>query len=153
MAKKYFLKAIFSLMIFSIAIIATASYFIFSESLSGVSFLILGLAGIGVSSLFRIELRSLYLDLIFGIISSVILVTSAILGGIYGGISGAVIGALAGNTVASGIGAVFEGRMIEKENKIKYNRNPLTITFGKVTGCLIGAGLALIIIWLIKLVF
>ncbi|MCA9488044.1 MAG: hypothetical protein KC516_03735 [Nanoarchaeota archaeon] len=155
MAKRYLVKSITTLIIFSVAVIAAAAYFLFSEALSGVAFLILGLAGLGISSLVKIEMKSIYPDIVFGLIDNGILVFSAVLGGIYGGIAGAVIGGVAGNTITDGIGGIFEGIIVEKQkaDKLKYDRNSFSTMIGKVIGCLIGAGIGLLLIELTRWIF
>jgi len=76
----------------------------------------------------------------------------AIIGGLIAGVAGAIIGGAAGNTITDGLGGLFEGHAAERlrGKKILEERTALSSTLGKMTGCLFGAGIGLIIVWLIK---
>ena len=149
-----FLKALTSFIILSIIVIAVSSYLINKTHLIiGIAFLGLGIINLIFLKIFKIEMKSIYPDLVFGIIDNGVLVFAAILGGYFAGIMGAVIGGVAGNTITDGLGGLFEGRLAEKQRKknIKTHRTTLSTTLGKMAGCLFGAGIGLIIIWLIGL--
>ena len=119
--KGSFIKAFLTYLGFSILIIAVAFYFLFDNRLVGPAFLFLGLFNIALLYLFRIPPKSVYPDMIFGVIDNGILVFGAVLGGIYGGVAGAVIGGAAGNTITDGIGGLFEGHIAENQRKYQID--------------------------------
>jgi hypothetical protein len=152
--KNGFVKAFASFIILSIIVVAVSSYFVFDKKLIGPAFLFLGLINLIFLKFFKIEIKSVYPDIIFGMIDNGVLVFAAVLGGTYAGIAGAIIGGAAGNTITDGIGGLFEGHVAEKMRKRKINdkRTALSTTLGKMTGCLFGAGIGLILVWIISLI-
>ena len=98
---------------------------------------------------------SVYPDIIFGFIDNSVLVVMAVLGGSIAGVAGAVIGGAAGNTITDGLGGLFEGHAAEKlrVRKIIAKRTAISSTLGKMAGCLFGAGVGLILVWAITLVW
>jgi len=70
-------------------------------------------------------------------------------------VAGAIIGGVAGNTITDGVGGIFEGRLAQKLEKadVHAHRTPFSTMMGKVIGCLIGAGIGLIIIAIVDAVF
>ncbi|MEJ2267952.1 MAG: hypothetical protein P8X70_02660 [Nanoarchaeota archaeon] len=149
--KEGFLKAFFSFIGISIAIGGITSYFVFNERLIGFVFLTLGAINLLFLKLFKIELKAVYPDIIFGMIDNGVLVFAAVLGGHFAGVFGAIIGGAAGNTITDGIGGLFEGYIAEHQREVKIDnlRTAMSTMLGKMTGCLLGAGIGLIIIFLI----
>ncbi len=148
-----FFGAITTWIIFSIIVIAVSAYFVFNDVLIGPAFIILGLLSLIVLKFFKIRIKSVYPDIVFGFIDNGVLIFAAVLGGVYAGVAGAIIGGAAGNTLTDGIGGLFEGYVAQKQRKFKINslRTPLSTMLGKISGCLFGAGLGLILVWLIGL--
>jgi len=142
-----------SFIILSVIIIAVSSYFVFDKKLIGPAFLVLGVMNVIFLIFFKIELRSVYPDIIFGFMDNGVLVFAAVMGGNYAGVVGAIIGGAAGNTITDGIGGLFEGHIAEhqREYKIDNLRTAISTSLGKMTGCLFGAGIGLILVWLISL--
>ena len=138
MKKRGFWKAIITLAILSIIIVAVSVYFIFNKPIIGPAFLVLGFLSLGVLKFFKINLKSVYPDVVFGAIDNGFLVFVAILGGMYAGVFGAVIGGAAGNTITDSLGGLFEGKMAEKLRKRKINeeRSAMSTMLGKMVGCL-----------------
>jgi len=149
-----FFGAITTWIIFSIIVIAVSAYFVFNDVLIGPAFIILGLLSLIVLKFFKIRIKSVYPDIVFGFIDNGVLIFAAVLGGVYAGVAGAIIGGAAGNTLTDGIGGLFEGYVAQKQRKFKINslRTPLSTMLGKISGCLFGAGLGLILVWLIGLI-
>ena len=149
-----FVKALVSWIILSIIVIAVSAYFVFDTIFIGPAFLILGFISLLFPLFFKISIRSLYPDMIFGAIDNGILIFAAVLGGLYAGVAGAIIGGAAGNTLTDGLGGLFEGYVAENQRKIKINnlRTSLSTMLGKVSGCLFGAGLGLVLVELIKII-
>jgi len=148
-----FIRAFVSFLFLSIIVIAVASYFVFKNSLIGPAFLILGIISLASLKFFKIKIREFYPDIIFGVIDNGVLVFAAIIGANFAGVPGAVIGGAAGNTITDGIGGLFEGHIAENQRKYKIDnlRTATSTCLGKMAGCLFGAGLGLILIWLIGL--
>ena len=150
--KHGFTKALFSFIGIAIVVVAVSSYFVFNRALVGPAFLVMGLILLAsLKKVFRINIKSIYPDIGFGIIDNVVLVFTAGLGALYAGVFGAIVGGATGDTIADGLGGIFEGQIAENQRKYKINnaRTPLSTMLGKVVGCLLGAGIALMIIWFI----
>ena len=148
--QKRFTQGLISVAILSIIVIAVSSYFVTNNYLIGPIFLALGIINILILKAYKISFKSIYPDFIFGFIDNSILVIAAIIGGAYAGVVGAVIGGAAGNTITDGIGGLFEGHYAQKlkRKKVKIKRDPISASLGKMAGCLFGAGIGLVLVWL-----
>ena len=155
MKKEGFFRALTTLIILSIIIASVSIYFIFNKPIIGPAFLVLGFLSLGVLKFFKINLKSVYPDIVFGAIDNGFLIFVAVLGGIYAGVFGAVIGGAAGNTITDSLGGLFEGKMAERlrKQKIKEERSAMSTMLGKMVGCLFGAGVGLVLVWLIGIIF
>jgi len=155
MKKEGFWRALTTLIILAIIVIGVSVYLIFNKAAIGPAFLVLGFMSLVILDAFKISIKSIYPDIIFGAIDNGVLVFVAVLGGMYAGVFGAVIGGAAGNTITDGLGGLFEGKMAERlrKQKIKEERSAMSTMLGKVIGCLFGAGIGLIIVWLIGIIF
>ena len=153
--KNGFTKALISFFTLSIVIVAVSAYFVLDKKLIGFAFLFLGIMVTIILKIFKIKLKEVYPDIIFGMIDNGVLVFAAILGGFYAGVAGAVVGGVAGNTLTDGIGGLFEGHVAQNQRKYKIDnlRTPLSTMLGKMIGCLYGAGIGLIMVWLISFYF
>ena len=149
-----FLKALGNFLIISIIVIGVSAYFLGNEGVIGFAFIIIGFFSLLLLNIFKIEFKAVYPDIIFGVIDNGVLVLAAVLGGRLGGVLGAIIGGAAGNTVTDGIGGLFEGHIAEhqREFKIDNMRTALSTSLGKMAGCLFGAGIGLVLVWLISLI-
>lgn len=134
----------------------TLSIVVFSVSVFVIhkSNILIGLVLIGLSclcllsiKLFKIKIRSIEPDIVFGMIDNGILVILAIVGSKIAGIAGAIIGGVVGNSITDGIGGIFEGYWAEKlrSKNIQEDRMMLGSSVGKMAGCLLGAGIMLIL--------
>jgi hypothetical protein len=96
---------------------------------------------------FKIKLTQVQPDIFFGIIDNGILAIMAIFGGHFGGVSGAILGGVVGNAITDGIAGIFEGYSAEKLRLqlVSEERTMLKSAVGKMAGCLLGAGVVLII--------
>ena len=143
-------KSLGTYLVISILVVGFSIYFIYDEVLIGPAYLFIALISLGILKIYGISLKAIYPDIIFGIIDNGILIFTAILGGKFAGVAGAVLGGAAGNTLTDGIGGLFEGRMASKlkRDNFEEERNSISTMLGKVIGCLIGAGIGLIIVWL-----
>jgi len=151
--KHKFLKALINFTLFSVVVVAVIFYFVYDNFWIGPVFLGLGFLNLFILKIFKIELKSVYPDILFGIIDNGVLVFTAVGGGLIAGVTGAVIGGAAGNTITDGFGGLFEGYVAEHhKSKINFSRTALSSSFGKSAGCLLGAGVGLILVWLISLI-
>ncbi len=84
-------------------------------------------------------------DLIFGAIDTGLLVIPAIAGAKYYGIIGAIAGGVVGDAITDSIAGFFEGSIARwlREHGIQESRDPISTSLGKMSGCLIGAGLVM----------
>lgn len=151
--KNNFFTAILNVLALCIIILGVSSYFIYHTRLIGL--VIIGLGVLCLLSLlpFRIPLKRIWPDVVFGMIDNGILAIMAIFGGELGGVAGAVIGGVVGNAVTDGIAGIFEGLIAERARAAKINdkRTMLGSAVGKMAGCLLSAGVVLSIASLIKL--
>jgi len=151
--KKEWVKAITSLIIISIVILTITIIFLENRIMFGLFFLILGIVLLLLMKLFRVKIKAVYSDLTFGFIDESLLVIASTIGGLNAGVVGAIVGGVTGNVIADGISGLFEGNMAErmKKHHIKEDRTAFATMLGKITGCLIGAGIILILIWTIRI--
>jgi hypothetical protein len=145
--KNNFISAIINITILCIIIFAVSLYFIYNSQLIGM--VILGLGILCLISLipFKISINTIWADIVFGLIDNGILAILAIFGGEVAGVIGAVIGGVVGNSITDGIAGIFEGYVAEKMRKknVSDQRTMLGSAVGKMAGCLMGAGIVLII--------
>ncbi len=150
--KHSFFAAILNILLLCAVILAVSSYFIYHTHYIGL--VIIGLGVLCLLSLipFHIPLKRLWPDIVFGSIDNGILAVMAIFGGEFGGVAGAVIGGVVGNAVTDGIAGIFEGLIAERARaaKISDKRTMLGSAVGKMSGCLLSAGVVLFIASLIK---
>lgn len=145
-----FWRALSNFIVFSLIIFIVSSYLLKDFFKIGLAFILLGFLSILILKIYKISYKSIYPDILFGAIDNGILVFAAVLGGHFAGITGAIIGGAAGNTITDGIGGLFEGHLAEHQRayQIENRRTALSTSFGKMAGCLFGAGIGLIIVWL-----
>jgi len=99
----------------------------------------LGFIPILIAFIFRINLRKIIPDIIFGLIDNILLIIPAIIGAELFGAAGALAGAVVGNAVSDGIAGIFEGSISEwlKIKGIDSTRTLLGSSLGKMSGCLL----------------
>ena len=137
------------LAILSILIIGILTFFVYHQTWIGIVFILLGFFHLLILRAFKIELQTLWPDLIFGAIDNGFLVLAAILGADFAGIAGAIVGSAAANSITDGFAGLFEGWTAEylRKHRIKEQRSALTSALGKMAGCFFGAGIAFVILW------
>ncbi|MBI5654545.1 hypothetical protein HZC53_02770 [Candidatus Uhrbacteria bacterium] len=140
-----FILSIINILVLCVVIFGVSSYFIYHSQFIG--FVILGLGILCLVSLipFRVSLESVWPDIVFGLIDNGILAVMAIFGGEIGGVIGAVIGGVVGNAITDGIAGIFEGWLAERNHKKSTGdgRTVLGSAVGKMSGCLLSAGVVL----------
>ncbi len=149
-----FIKAITNFLILTIIVIAVASYFVESAEYMGPAILGVGFVSLIMMKFLGINLSTVYPDMIFGAIDNGVLVFTAVLGANFAGVFGAIVGGVAGNTITDGIGGLFEGHIAQNQRKYEIDnlRTPLSTSLGKMSGCLLGAGVILILMWFVGLI-
>lgn len=145
--RKKFLLAIFNILALCFIIGAVSILFVEDGKLIG--FVLIALAFMCLASLipFGVNWKAVQPDIFFGIIDNGILAVLAIFGGHFAGVAGAIIGGVVGNAITDGIAGIFEGHWAEKlrERLIAEERTMLNSAVGKMTGCLLGAGIVMAI--------
>ncbi|MCU0680267.1 MAG: hypothetical protein MUF50_03140 [Planctomycetes bacterium] len=146
MNKKFILSV---LNILTLCIVIGAVSIFFVDNAKWMGFVLIILALLCVISLipFKINLKSILPDIFFGLIDNGILAILAIFGAHFAGVAGAIIGGVVGNAITDGIAGIFEGQMAEKLRSkfIPEERTMLKSAVGKMAGCLLGAGVVLIV--------
>lgn len=150
--KAKLLLSVLNILTLCSVVTAVSAYFAYHSAYLG--FIIVGLGIFCLVSLlpFSITLRTVYPDIVFGVIDNGILAVMAVFGGEFAGVMGAVLGGVVGNAVTDGIAGIFEGLTAERiqNKKNTNNRTILGSAVGKMSGCLLSAGLVLIIASLFK---
>ncbi len=136
--------------IFFILIIIVLGFFIEYKHLIGPVLIILGL--VTITPLWfgkEFHLESSFSDILFGFVDNGIFIIAALIGADLAGILGAIVGGVVGNTISDATGGIFEGEFADwmKKKGIPQERTALQSSIGKLTGCLFGAGIVLLIVW------
>ena len=99
----------------------------------------LGFIPILIAFVFKINLRKILPDIIFGLIDNILLIIPAIIGAELFGAAGALAGAVVGNAVSDGIAGIFEGSISEwlHIRGIDSTRTLIGSSLGKMSGCLL----------------
>jgi hypothetical protein len=140
-------SSIVNILTLCIIIGAVSFYSIDHSEWTGIILILLSVICVVSLLPFKIKLKSLKPDIIFGLIDNGILAVMAIFGGHFAGVAGAVMGGVVGNAITDGIAGIFEGRSAEKlrQQLIPEERTMLKSAVGKMAGCLLGAGIILLI--------
>ena len=145
--RQKFILSILNILTLCVVIAAVSVFFV--NNARWIGFILIILALLCVASLipFKIKLRSIQPDIIFGLIDNGILAIMAIFGGHFAGITGAILGGVIGNAITDGIAGIFEGYHAEKLRSllVPEERTMLKSAVGKMAGCLFGAGVVLAI--------
>ncbi len=150
--EKKFILSVIKVVTLCIIVFAVSAFFIYDIKIIGWIMLALGLMCLGALKLFKIVIKSAWPDIVFGLVDNGTLAVFTVIGGGIAGVAGAIIGGAVGNAITDGIAGTFEGHIAEKlrKNNIPEERTVLGSAIGKMTGCLLGAGIVLIIANLIN---
>lgn len=145
MKKKLF--SVIYILLLCLIVFVVSIFFVEQEQLIGIVLVLLSVLCIIALMPFRISLKAMRPDIFFGIIDNGILAVMAIIGGLFAGVVGAIIGGVVGNAITDGIAGIFEGYAAEdmRSKNIQEERTILKSAVGKMAGCLLGAGVVLII--------
>jgi len=149
MDKGKLMTAILSIIVLTVIILLVSYFFVTQKKIIGPIIILLGIITVLPLFLFKVPIRILKAEIIFGVIDNGILAIFALSGAELFGILGAVVGGLVGNAITDGLAGIFEGYEWQKTKKlnIKDNRTALTVAIGKLSGCLFGGGIVLTIVW------
>lgn len=150
--RKKLILSILNILTLCVTIGAISIYFVDSAKWMGFVLIILGLLCLASLVPFKIKLKSTLPDIFFGVIDNGILAIMAIFGGHIAGVTGAILGGVVGNAITDGIAGIFEGYIAEKlrQESISEERTMLKSAVGKMAGCLLSAGLVLVIAYLLN---
>ncbi|MFA7298121.1 MAG: hypothetical protein WC010_00540 [Candidatus Absconditabacterales bacterium] len=145
--KKRFILSMINILVLCIVIFAVSIFFI--DGSRWVGLVLIGLSLLCIVSLlpFNISPKSIEPDIMFGVIDNGILAIFAIFGAHFAGVTGAILGGVVGNAITDGIAGIFEGHHAERLRlkSIPEERTMLKSAVGKMAGCLLGAGIVLLI--------
>lgn len=146
MNKKFFL-AVLNILTLCVIIGAVSLFLVNDGNWIGLVLILLAILCLISLVPFKISLKSVQPDIFFGIIDNGILAIMAIFGGHFGGVTGAILGGVVGNAITDGIAGIFEGYAAEKLRLqlVSEERTMLKSAVGKMAGCLLGAGVVLVI--------
>ncbi len=99
----------------------------------------LGFVPILIAYIFKISIKKMLPDIIFGLIDNLLLIIPAIIGAQLFGAAGALAGAVVGNAISDSIAGIFEGSISEwlHTKGIDSTRTILGSSLGKMSGCLL----------------
>ncbi len=142
-------KAVVSVFVLSVVVIAVISFVIYKKLLIGPVLIALGLLPWIPLKISGRSIKSTGADIIFGAIDTGLLGIAALIGANFAGILGAIVGGAVGDAITDAIAGLFEGKVAEALRKygIEEARTPLSSSMGKMSGCLIGIGITLTIAW------
>ncbi len=141
--------ALGSLTAISAVVIGVIAYVVYDVRFVGPAMILLGLIPWLPIKLSGRAIRSTGADIVFGAVDTGFLGVAALIGTELGGVLGAVVGGLVGDSITDGFAGIFEGRAAEKLRRlgIEEARTPVSASMGKMSGCLLGAGITLTIAW------
>jgi len=145
--RQKFILSILNILTLCIIIAAVSVYFVNNARWIGIVLIVLAILCVLSLLPFKVKLRSIQPDIVFGLIDNGILAVLAIFGGHFAGVAGAILGGVVGNAITDGIAGIFEGYSAEKLRLqlIPEERTMLKSAVGKMAGCLLGAGVVLVV--------
>jgi hypothetical protein len=145
--KKNLILSIINVIALCIVISAISLFFVHDNQWIGYILIALSILCLLSLAPFKIPIRSVQPDIIFGLIDNGILAILAIFGAHFAGVTGAILGGVVGNALTDGIAGVFEGHWAERlrSKEISEERTLLKSAVGKMAGCLFGAGIVMVI--------
>jgi len=143
------LAALTSSLVVSVVVVAAVALIIGNVLLIGPIVFLLGLVPLLPIKLSGRSIRSTGADMVFGAMDTGFLGVAALIGAEMGGVLGAVVGGLVGDSITDGFAGIFEGQASEylRRHGIEEARTPLSSSMGKMSGCLLGAGVTLTLAW------
>jgi len=151
MNRQGLLAALGSLATVSVVAVAAVSYVLYDVRFIGPVMILLGFIPWIPIRVSGRTIRSTGADIVFGAVDTGFLGVAALIGAELGGVLGAIVGGLVGDSITDGFAGIFEGQASEylRRHGIEEARTPLSSSMGKMSGCLMGAGITLTIAWTI----
>jgi hypothetical protein len=149
MNKEGIVPALTSLIIVSAVVVSVILFVIYQKRLVGPIIVLLGFLPWIPLKIFGRSIKSTGADIIFGAVDTGILAVAALIGASFAGVLGAIVGGAVGDSITDGFAGLFEGKIAEylRRHGIEEARTPLSSSLGKMSGCLLGAGITLTIAW------
>ncbi len=151
MKKESLLFGFLSVLVISLVAVGSLSLTISYKPLIGPTLLFLGLLSMGPLRLGGRSIKSCSADIVFGAIDTSFLGVAALIGASFAGVLGAIVGGVAGDAITDGFAGLWEGKVSQylRKHGIREARTPLSASMGKMSGCFLGVGLLLTIVWTI----
>ena len=145
--RQKFILSVLNIVTLCIVIAAVSVFFVNNARWIGIVLIFLAILCVLSLIPFKIKLKSIQPDIVFGLIDNGVLAILAIFGGYFAGVTGAILGGVVGNAITDGIAGIFEGYSAEKLRiqLVPEERTMLKSAVGKMAGCLFGAGIVLVI--------
>jgi hypothetical protein len=143
--------ALIQLAILSLIIVGVVSTVISEKRYIGPAVFFLGFLPWVPLKLAGRNVHSVGADIIFGGIDTGLMAVGALIGANFAGALGAILGSVVGDSITDGFAGLFEGSVSEylRVRGIDEARTPLSSSMGKMSGCLLGAGITLTVAWTI----
>ena len=145
--RQKFILSVLNIVTLCIVIASVSVFFVNNARWIGIVLIFLAILCVLSLIPFKIKLKSIQPDIVFGLIDNGVLAILAIFGGYFAGVTGAILGGVVGNAITDGIAGIFEGYSAEKlrSQLVSEERTMLKSAVGKMAGCLFGAGIVLVI--------
>lgn len=149
MRQEGFVPALTIVIIISTVVVVAVSITIHNTKLIGPIVVLLGFIPWIPLRLSGRSIKSTGADIVFGTIDTGILAIAALIGASFAGVLGAIVGGAVGDSITDAFAGICEGKMAEylRKHGIEESRTPLSSSMGKMSGCLLGAGIVLTIAW------
>jgi hypothetical protein len=149
MKNQGFIPALISVSVITIVIISVIVFVIYHARFIGPVIIILGFVPWVPLKISGRPIKSVGADIVFGTIDTGILGIAALVGASFAGVLGAIVGGAVGDAITDGFAGLFEGKVAEHLRKygIEEARTPLSASMGKMSGCLLGVGIVLTLVW------
>ena len=149
MRNQGFIPALVSVSVISVVIISVIVFTIYHARLVGPAIIILGFIPWIPLKFSGRTIKSAGADIVFGTIDTGILGIAALVGANFAGVLGAIVGGAVGDAITDGFAGLLEGKVAESLRKygIEEARTPLSASMGKMSGCLLGVGIVLTLVW------
>ncbi len=147
--KEGVLNALIHFVILTIVIIVVTGFVAYKKTIIGPILILSGFLPLVPLKLQGRKVKSTGADLLYGAMDTGIMSIFALTGASLAGVLGGILGAGVGDAITDGFAGIFEGKMSEilRKNGIDENRTPLSISMGKMSGCLVGFGIVLTFAW------
>lgn len=143
------MPAFTSVFAISVVIVGIIAFTIYHTRLIGPVIILLGFIPWIPLKIFGRPIKSVGADIVFGAIDTGILGIAALVGASFAGVLGAIVGGAVGDAITDGFAGIGEGKVAQYLRKygVEEARTPLSASMGKMSGCLLGVGIVLTLVW------